>query len=99
MSETSITPCWRNIVVGGREIWAYVGAGRIEAHAAPDGIPLRATIDGADYEIQVTRMGAATFEADILGPVAPPAEKALTFTAANSKQPLAPKPEEDSHDQ
>jgi hypothetical protein len=65
-----VTPGWRWIVVEGRKIWAYVGAGKIEAHAAPPGVPMRATIDGDDYVIQVTRIGAASFEADIIGRIA-----------------------------
>jgi hypothetical protein len=55
------------IVVEGSEIWAYVGAGKIEAYSAPPGVPIRATIDGAEHVIRATRIGAASFEADIIG--------------------------------
>jgi hypothetical protein len=65
-----VTPGWRWIVVEDRTIWAYVGGEKIEAHSAPPGVPMRATIDGDDYVIQVTRIGAASFEADIIGRIA-----------------------------
>lgn len=71
MSGVAITPGWRNIVVGGREVWAYVGSEKIEAHTALEGSPTKATIDGVEYAIRVTRVGAASFEADIVGVIRP----------------------------
>ncbi|MGJ0397410.1 MAG: hypothetical protein ACR65U_14405 [Methylocystis sp.] len=92
MSGAAITPGWRNIVVGGREVWAYVGAGMVTAYSAPDGVPLRATIDGSDYAIKVTRMGVESFQADIVGVIRP--DIALVQPAATK-----PKPKEDTDGQ
>lgn len=63
-----MTPGFRNIVIDGAELWAYVGADRIEGLEALAGIPTKATIDGSEYLVQVTRVSGASFIADILGP-------------------------------
>lgn len=91
-----MTPGWRWIAVEGHEIWAYVGAGRIEAQAAPVGVPIHATIDGVVYAIQATRIGAATFEADIIGAVSAPTP---TAQIGASFLPKAPHLNEDDHDE
>jgi hypothetical protein len=62
-----MTPGWRYIRVDGRMIWAYIGAGKIEAHGAVSPSASEALIDGEVYAIAITHFGASSFDATIEG--------------------------------